>query len=171
MKVNEDHIIRKKIQSLDTSHPKLGWDEDEPWNSVLEKLTTRRRRQGYWYVAASIALVALFVVRLLMPSQPGITYVVSIENGFEDVSVEHDAQINKEAMDFIQSACLQEIKICETAEFVELKKQLDEVEKELAELDTMILRYGTDPSFVNSKMKIENFRSEIMFQLVQVIMS
>ena len=171
MEVNEDHIIHEKVRSLDPSYPQLSWGEEELWQAVNSKLNKSHRPWRWGYMAAAVTLVALLLARVFIAESPGVTYEVSKEEDYNIPAMDPGEHLNSEAMEFIQSACLKELDICKTPEFIELKEQLDEVEKEIAELEAMIGKYGPGPAFISSKMKIENFRSEIMFQLVQVIMS
>ena len=174
---SDEKIIKNSIESLDDKLPDLTWTEEELWNRVDEKLARPKARTlslkyiGYG-IAASVILCSTLVNYYVSNQKinDSITFETYSQTEILDEEV-FDESLDKETLAFINENCLKDLQICQTKEFKELKNQLDEAEYEIDNLNDMISKYGDSPSLVKSKIKIENFRSEVMRQLVQIITS
>ncbi|TRX61758.1 hypothetical protein FNH22_02980 [Fulvivirga sp. M361] len=172
-----DDILREKVTSLD-SMPELSWNEDDLWQTLqselgYQNLKKSRGRTMLWSsIAAAVSIVTVVFIKVFI-ADPGatITYTHYVEDAETAMLDENEAGSDEGARELIESMCLSDLEICKTPEFIELKDQLDEVAEEIESLDQMIAMYGEDPALARSKTEIENFKSEIMYQLIQIITS
>lgn len=173
---SEKEIIKQKVASLEDSFPQLSWDENELWEKIDSgsevKKTKRFSFQYLNYGIAASFVLALVLVNYFLSKDTSetLTYDVSsiVMTPNEDMPA---INIDQETMAFIDENCVNGLAACSTSEFKELKSQLDEATHEIDNINDMISRYGDSPSLVKSKVKIENFRSQVMRQLVQIITS
>ena len=174
MKMQDNNqVIAKKVHSLDETRPAISWQEDELWDHIEGKMEARTNLRRVLY-AAACAGISITIALVLHFSEPR---AVTIAHSFE-TNVEENVALNEEygqletsALEFIRTNCEREVEACKTTEFKALTDELDVLEGEIAALDEMITNYGDDPSFIKSKIQIENLRSEIIGELVQMILS
>ena len=171
-------ILREKVTSLDTM-PELSWNEEDLWQTLQSELEHQhpkksRVRTILWpSLAAAVSIVAIAFVKVFIADPAGatITYTHYMEDAGTGMLDENGAGPDEDAQELIESMCLSDLEICKTPEFIELKDQLDEAAEEIENLDQMIAMYGEDPVLTRSKTEVENFKSEIMYQLIQIITS
>ena len=174
MKLNEDKI-KSKVEELNGEFPNLTWGEEDLWERVSSQLDSKERQSpgNKWYaIAAALILLISASIYILIGTlnQESVTYAVAVETIVsEEEYIDNDLDVL--TLSFIRESCLKDLQVCNTEEFKELKIQLDETSFEIDNLNEMIAKYGDTPDLVKSKIKIENFRSEIMRQLVQIITS
>lgn len=174
MKLNEEEI-KYSLEPLDDRFPDFEWTEEQLWDKVEAKLNKPKKAafNYVWYgVAASLILGFVLVNHFLNAPEvsESITFAVSSEVEVS-YNIEETNELDIQTLAFINENCLKDLQVCNTSEFKELKNQLDETTLEIDNLNNMIAQYGDSPELVKSKIKIENFRSEVMRQLVQIITS
>lgn len=173
MKIDEEYI-NKSVSSLENKFPELSWGEDELWERVERKLHPKKKLSinYWWYSAAASFIFGIVVMNHFLTED---NYETISYGKVEEVVIQHDMTtaeyLDLETLSFIHENCEKDIHVCQTPEFKELKSQLDEASSEIENLNDMISRYGDSPELVKSKIQIENFRSQIMRELVQIIIS
>ncbi|MEL7002125.1 MAG: hypothetical protein AAFN93_05225 [Bacteroidota bacterium] len=173
MKIDEEHINRS-LNSLDSQFPELQWGEDELWERIESKISTKKKASlnYWWYSAAASVILGVVVLNYFLSKDSNETISYS---AVEEIEIANDIETSEsldiETLSFISENCERELHVCKTPEFQELKSQLDEASTEIDNLNEMISRYGDSPELVKSKIQIENFRSQVMRKLVQIITS
>ena len=169
---DENKIIAKKISSLDSSPPEVGWNEDGLWDHIERRMRLKKRARWIMYAAACISMLVSFTLVIHYSNHNQFTIEHTVETSDVEAlqpGVLHDLEAS--TLEFIRTNCKKDIEVCKSAEFKALTEELNALETEIASLENMISIYGNDPSFVKSKIQIENLRSEIIGKLVQMILS
>lgn len=166
----EKHL-KKTLDSLPNSQPK-----NELWMTIAKSLDNNVVRDKsevskslLFYmtaVAASIAILIGFYFKTNLKPDITITEeIATIENNI-------DFQWNvPEPIEYINEQCKKQNSICNDPEFIENKKQLEELDKELRNLKKVINRYGESPELIKSVIIIENLKTEIILELMNSLNS
>lgn len=173
--MDEISNIKKKMESLDSSFPLREYDKEQIWNGIEQRLKKKGHvRTLYFKYAAAVAILVAFSAALYvkMHQHSHVDFTYSVE--MVDMAASSDQYSNaleSEAIEFIRSSCRLHQSTCESAEFIELERQLDELNMEMERLNNMISKYGEDELLIKSRIKIENYRSEVTRKLVQILMA
>ena len=170
---DENKTITKKIYSLDDSPPPVTWHEEVLWDHIERKMGAKRnlRRTLYAAACAGVSITIALVLHFSSPHEVTVAHTVETDVRENGTLYDEYGPVETSALEFIRTSCEQEMEVCKTTEFEALAHELDVLEEEIAALDEMITNYGEDPSFVKSKIQIENLKSEIIGELVQMILS
>jgi hypothetical protein len=176
-----DHYLKKKISELDTQFPSALGTPEDIWTQIENGLEKKKpSRIWYWAsIAASVLLVASgFTVWLL--SRNDHTEVVFRTEMQDSTAVQEKELLQSfvrenneesEALHYILDQCAVEQQICSSENFKEMKKQLEEVTKDIGDLDKQLDLYGPDPNLVKARVSLENHKTYIMNELIQQIKS
>ncbi|MEM7107712.1 MAG: hypothetical protein AAF519_05750 [Bacteroidota bacterium] len=170
-----DEALRGKVRLVEENYLISEAEESEIWNKVQSKrsrsLQVRFKQIFLWSgaLAASLALL-LLAYSLFYPSrEEKITF-----STYSRVVMELNTQQPEDlawAEKFIAEHCKTAAYICKNPEFTELQEELQLINAEMNDLEIMIANYGVNEFLVQSKIQIENHKSEITFQLIQMLMS
>ena len=169
---NENNIIAQKIFSLDSSGPQVSWEESDLWDHIEKQKNSKRKTSRIIYAAAcvSILISLALIIYYSNPTTFTIEHTTEISE-LQSLQPNDLHDLEASTLEFIETSCKTDIDVCESAEFKALTRELNALELEMASLEGMIATYGDDPSFVKSKIQIENLKSEIIGKLVQMILS
>ena len=169
---DENKIIAKKVLSLDSSRPEVEWDEADLWRHIEGRQNRKKRAVRTTYVAACIGILLCLGLIVYKSNPTTFTMEHTIEIGAVESQQPNDMlELEASTLEFIKASCKKDIDVCKSAEFKALTRELNTLELEITSLENMIATYGDDPSFVKSKIQIENLKSEIIGKLVQMILS
>ena len=166
-----ENKLREKIRSLDQQPPAMGWDQEDLWNEIQRK--QQKKSPRVWIsVAASISLLIVAAVFLYQrtPQVAELSYAFEQTTPVE-VMEEDLSWMEAEALDFIESNCLEALVVCDKPEFKALKADLESLQSDIDQIDEMIEKYGEDPVIIKSRVQIEDLKNEITNKLVQMVLS
>ncbi|TRX60728.1 hypothetical protein FNH22_06700 [Fulvivirga sp. M361] len=171
--VSFDVIIKEKVTHLEESSKGEEMEETELWEMVRSKRKPAWRvsgRTAFWIGGVAASLTLLLIIHFASDTDhERVTFSRNMRAVVpSDIHKEDDPH---RVDDLILSRCAEINEICQTPEFKELRKEFDLIEDELKDLQLMISHYGADEFIIQSKIKIENHRSEIAFRMMQMLMS
>jgi len=165
--------IERNIANLSSYSPEENlWDRIE--KSVNQEINPQTKIIKLLRVPVSVAASVLLVVAI---------YFTFIKNNAvtlshtEEIALDWQSNpkidnlnaINPEA--FIQETCQKHNFICETEEFQEKSRLLNELNQNLEKINAEIDAFGTSISLEKSKIKIENLKAQVVKELVKQILS
>lgn len=173
-----EDALQRSIPGLPELEPKA-----DSWVFLEEQLAneTTPARQGrmvpllhYWAsVAACLAMCIIGWLFIKTPPADKLTLSYSqemIEAEPAWTSIGGDETL-EEAITFIQASCEQELAVCRSPQFKELKSQLDELSTEMEKIQQEKARYGLDPEIMKAQIKLENMQADITKELIQLILT
>ena len=168
----ENKTIADKIFSLDDTAPEMSWNQEDLWEHIERKVSRKRKIAYTMYAAACMGLLICLSLIVYYFNNDAFTIEHSVEVGdlkSNEAPDLHD--LESSTLEFIKASCKADIEVCKSEEFMALTNELNLLRDEMNYLEDMIATYGEDPSFVKSKIQIENLKSEIMGKMVQMILS
>jgi hypothetical protein len=183
MEMKDEHLdeyVKKKLTELDKQFPSALGSEESLWERIEEKMEPKRKSH-FWSVAsiaASVLLAVLAVSWWILDRQESNAIVFRTE--MQDTTIVPETQLQEfvqnkeqdsEALHFILDQCAVEQKICDSEGFKEMKKQFEEVNTGIADLNKQLDLYGPDPNLVRARISLENQKAYIMNELIQQIKS
>ena len=163
--------LAQKIYDLDAVKQDLPWSDDMLWDAINEK---RNGNYRIYQVAAVIVLILSFSIGISWyvstDSDSQLSWSQEQQTDLEDNDYDISS-IETEALEIIQHNCIQRQLICENPAFKTLNVELDNLEMEIESLNLMINQYGNDPTFIKSRIQLENVKAEIINQLMQMVLS
>lgn len=170
-----DFFIRERVNAREQKVVFGQNDEDELWNNiVVRKSKNRKSRLVKLWGGSIAACIALFMAGTLFISQfsnQDIKFSTAPNIEFQkDFEFKNTNELDW-ANEFITAQCEGMNYACSSPEFVELQHELELADKELQELESIVIQYGYDEFIIQSKIKIENHKSEIALQMVQILLS
>src|SRR5690606_23812264 len=82
-----------------------------------------------------------------------------------------NAETELAAIDFIDEQCRYQRPACHSEEFIELNKELHEVNRALFNINQKMVLFGSDPAIVQAQITAENQKAYILKELVQLLRS
>jgi hypothetical protein len=170
------------LQNTITALPEIEPSEDS-WLFLEQKLTKetgamrqRKMRSLVYYWLSAAACITLCIIGWITVQNPSadkltLTYsqeVVEAEPVWHSIREEESLE---EAITFIQASCAQELAVCHTSQFKELKSQLDELAAEMEKIQQEKALYGQDPELMKAQIKLENLQADITKELIQLILT
>ena len=175
-----DDYVKKKLAELDKHFPSALGSEESLWAQIEEQMEPKRKSH-FWSVAgiaASVLLVVSVISWWILDK--GESSVIVFRTEMQDTTIAPEAQLQEfaqnkeqdsEALHFILDQCTADQKICDTEEFKEMKKQFEEVNIGIADLNKQLDLYGPDPNLVRARISLENQKAYIINELIQQIKS
>ncbi len=144
------------------------------WPVVEKELNSTQKQQSKKFYLSLLKVAAVFVLlvgggliyRLIVNSNEKDTISYSIE--IIDDNTILQMPLNSEGDDHIQAICLNNPVVCSTPEFIELNKQIEDIEKELENISNILLQ-NNDPQIQRYYYQLENEKVEIEKKIIRVI--
>ena len=143
------------------------------WRSIENRIETQPRSISlyHWKVAATIVVLVGAWFFFKAYTKRNLSYSSEIvENWDNDFSVPSDSAV-MQVLDFINEQCKSNSYICSEPDFSQKKKKLEEVKVEIAKIDEVIHIYGSSPSLVKTRITLENFKAQLIKDLVNKLTS
>jgi tetrahydromethanopterin S-methyltransferase subunit G len=157
-----DDNIRKKIKSLDDDFPQVDWTPEDVWTRVGKR--ERVVRYVGWSLAAAIVIAGVI---FFLPSNKETVTITFRRESLQPV----DTTINRSGWDYIEESCRAKMIVCESKEFIELKKQWDELEREHQQLLEQQKTYGGNPALTKAMQKVASVRMDLENEMKEMIQS
>ena len=170
-----DNQIKSAIPELPVyDAPDFVWENieatlDQNSTSDTSSTTAKRRQLMQWIPAAAAAVVLLLAIALWGESDdPRITtsYSEEIAVGTFDFSLDSE---DESAFEMIAKFCEGGLAACQQIEFIELKKELVELNEARDELSAAITAFTTDKNLMAQLTAIELERSDILKKMMSKI--
>ncbi len=159
------------LKALPEYEPALG-----SWEGISAQLASAEPPKavlaGWLRMAASVCLVvvAWAAGRQFFRERETISVVYTREKAPEKVPYrEAPDQAGQAAYAFIWSRCQQQLAVCQSPQFRELKAQLDELDAQAEKLRRELDRYGENHDLIRAQIKIENLKSEVTKELIRLL--
>ena len=155
-----DDNIRKKIRSLDDKFPKVDWTPEEVWDRVGKK--KRSFRYVGWSIAAAVLIGAAII---FWPDQEKVTIT------FREESEVPDTVNISSSWSLIEESCQAKVVVCESKEFMDLKRQWEELQKEAESIQEEERQYGRNPAISKARQKVESVKQDLEREMMSLIKS
>jgi hypothetical protein len=164
--------IDKEIRFIPMHEPlEDTWSKIEPLlKPGLKVSKSRNLIIGLISVAASVILFFSLWFIKYQSSHETITVSVETVESWNPVALNEDST-SQTALRFINKQCEVKSYICSNPGFAEKKKQLEEVETQIRTIKNIMNSLGSTPSLIKSNIKLENLRTRLMKDLLNIISS
>lgn len=174
--INNGLVLSRAISNLPVYDPPT-----TIWNNLQRNLETPKskptaiiRQLGKWkqYAAAAavIGLIALIGLGEWGKTTNAVseTLVFATET-IDDQLLNRDWNEDEDAFVYLMSICKEKVLACENPEFKSLKFELEELNDAKNMLESAIGEYGTDPNLISQMREIEFARTNIVKQMIDVV--
>lgn len=177
MDVNEedfDALLRDRLSELNDSYPTALPGKDTVWKGLESRLPGNRKSVLWWYPLAVAASVTLLLVAFLWWFTPRTEGEVTITYHTEKVAEpELDGEYllglpESRGIAFIEEQCRRQHPMCNSTAFRELKRELDELTRQEEQVNRSMETFGPDPALVKAEIRLENHKSYLIRELIQI---
>lgn len=178
MDVNEEDFdarLRDKLSELDHSFPTNLPGKDAVWAGLESRLPGPRTASPWRYPLAVAASVTLLLVAALWWFTPGAEEDVTITYRTEQVAGpgEHGTEslgpAESPGIAFIEEQCRRQHPVCNSPAFLELKRELDHLSRQAEQVNRRLQTFGPDPALVKAEIRLENHKSYLIRELIQIL--
>jgi len=155
--------IRKKIHSLDNEFPKVDWTPDEAWDLIQEKKNNGKSVYIGWSIAAALVVGAAIFFWPSNEEKVTITY--------REERITPDTIKVSGSWGLIEESCRAKVVVCESKEFIDLKKQWEELQNESNALDRQERQFGQNPAISKARQKVESIKQDLEKEMLLMINS
>ena len=180
MDVNEEDFdarLRRKLSELDHSYPTNLPGKDAVWDGLESRLPGNPKARPWRYPLAVAASVTLLLVAFLWWFTPGadegvsITYRTEKVAGPEEYGEEPSGPPESPGIAFIEEQCRRQHPVCNSTAFLELKRELDQLSRQAEQVNRRLETFGPDPALVKAEIRLENHKSYLIRELIQILKS
>jgi hypothetical protein len=178
MEIDEEEFdarLRDRLSELDDRYPAALPGEDAVWKGLEGRLPGNRKANPWRYPLAVAAAVALLLVASLWWFAPGadehvtITYRTEKEAGPEVNGEELPGSSEARGIAFIEEQCRRQQPVCHSPAFLELKRELDHLTRQAEQVNRRLQTFGPDPALVKAEIRLENHKSYLIRELIQIL--
>lgn len=171
----KEEWLKSKVERFEEDMSYSSGVEEELWGLIESKRSPKKKQLNLNWISGIAASLLLGTALIYFISnskiESGETLSFSIEEEIDTSSPKGENSDLVLAKELISSQCAQVAEVCKSPEFIELQNELSLLETEIIDLENMISQYGEDDLLIQSKIKIENHKSEITQKMIQIIMS
>ncbi len=169
-----DKKLLENISDLDNSFPQVKWNQEDLWEMVQVK--QRRSKQIYWtkfslLATTCIAAVGFFAYIQSTKNTERVTIRYSEEVEIGITKSFHPDEGSSNIRLLIEEQCLIKSAICQTAEFRDLKIQLDELNEQSEKIGNQLKFLGQDTHLLQAHSRIQRAMNQVEKELLQIIKS
>ena len=162
--------LTERVQELPFHEPL-----ENAWNKIEIKIKPTLKISSTRYLLITLstaAAIALFIGIWSINRQRNretITVTQEVINDWKQPAISNADTISQTAIQYINKQCETKSYICDRPGFNEKKKQLQEIDNQIKELQNIINTTGSSPSLIISSIKLENLRTRLMKDLLNII--
>jgi hypothetical protein len=180
MDVNEEDFdarLRSRLSELDYSYPTALPGKDALWEDLESRLPGNRKARRWQYPLAVAASVTLLLVAFgwwfILRADEDVTITFRTEKvaGPEKNGEELPGQPESRGIAFIEEQCRRQHPVCNSSEFLELKRELDQLSRQAEQVNRRLETFGPDPALVKAEIRLENHKSYLIRELIQILKS
>ncbi|MBD0258322.1 MAG: hypothetical protein ICV83_21620 [Cytophagales bacterium] len=180
MDVNEEDFdarLRSRLSELDHAYPAALPDKDAVWEGLESRLPGSRNAGRWRYPLAVAASVALLLVASMWWFTPRTGEEVTITYRTEKVAdpepdgAERNGLPESHGIAFIEEQCRRQHPVCNSTAFLELKRELDQLTRQAEQVNRRLETFGPDPALVKAETRLENHKSYLIRELIQILKS
>lgn len=178
MDVNEEDFdarLRGKLSELDGSYPTNLPGKDAGWANLESRLPGNPKAGPWRYPLAVAASVTLLLVAFLWWFTPGadddvtVTYRTETVAGPAANGEELPGPPETQGIAFIEEQCRMQRPVCSSAAFLELKRELDQLSRQAEQVNRRLETFGPDPALVKAEIRLQNHKSYLIRELIQIL--
>jgi hypothetical protein len=147
------------------------WDEIEIKLKPAREIFRIRKTASVLTAAATIAFLLGTWFYIDIRNEENLTITVETLYDNQQFEMNTNDSLSVKAKEFISEQCRSRSYICEVPEFKAKKQQLEELEMQVKEVDKIINQTGSSPSLIKTRVKLENMRSRLMKEIINMITS
>jgi hypothetical protein len=175
--MNQDDLDKKLLETisdLDENFPQVKWNPDDLWETV--QIKQRRSKQIHWLkvsvlAATCVSTVVFFAYIQSTKNTEHVTIRYSEEAEIEITKKIHPDEENSNIRLFIEKQCRMKSAVCQTAEFRDLKVQLDELNEQSEKIGNQLKFFGQDAHLIQAHSRIQRAMNQVEKELLQIIKS
>jgi hypothetical protein len=181
MDINEEDFdarLRSRLSELEHSYPTALPGKDAVWKGLESRLPGSRKAGPWRYslgVAACIMLLLVaFLGRWFAPradENVTITYRTEKVVGPQPDGEERAGLPESRGIAFIEEQCRRQHPVCSSTAFLELKRELDQLTRQAEQVNRRLETFGPDPALVKAEVRLENHKSYLIRELIQILKS
>jgi hypothetical protein len=170
-----DERLRGKLSELEHTYPAALPNKDAVWKGLESRLPGNGRARLWRYPLAVAASVALLLVASLWWFTPradedvAITYRTEKAARPEENGEEPPGLPESRGIAFIEEQCRRQHPVCNSSEFLELKRELDQLSRQAEQVNRRLATFGPDPALVKVEIRLENHKSYLIRELIQIL--
>ncbi len=132
---------------------------------------SKRDIQILWKVAAAVLFLAGCWFVFQTYSGRKLSYTTEVATGFNpELSFPADSSL-VQVTEFIEQQCRNNTNVCSEPDFSVKKQKLEEVNQEIDKLDEVIKTLGSSESLVKTRISLENYKAELIKDLIKKLTS
>jgi hypothetical protein len=175
--MNQDDLDKKLLETvsdLDKNFPQVKWNPDDLWETV--QIKQRRLKQMHWLkvsvlAATCISAAVFFAYIQSTKNTEHITIRYSEEVEIDIPKKFHPDQENSNIRLFIEEHCRVKSAVCQTAEFRDLKGQLDELSEQSEKIGNQLKFFGQDAHLIQAHSRVQRAMNQVEKELLEIIKS
>lgn len=142
------------------------------WQRIEKDIEIKQTRTFLpWKIAATIIVIVGSTFFFLKYSDKGLSYSSEVTVFQEPESSSDSDSLTVEVTQFIENQCRINSYVCNEPDFSAKKQKLVEVNSEILKLEEVISTYGGSPSLVKTRINLENFRAQLIKDLIKKLTS
>jgi hypothetical protein len=150
---------------------------EDAWGNV--EIQIKPRQKFYKTRIIAIGLSAAASVTILIAiwflnrqnNQGKLTVTEEVVNDWKQPALFNKDTASQKVLQFIDEQCNNKSYICHEPEFIQKKEQLKEVDDQIKVLEQVINTSGSSSSLVRTHIKLENLKSRLMKDIINMIAS
>ncbi len=175
--MNQDDLDKKLLETisdLDENFPQVKWNREDLWETV--QIKQRRSKQLHWLKVSVLAATCIsaavyfaYIQTTKNTEHVTIRYSEEVEIGITKSF--HPDEENSNIRLFIEEQCRVKSAVCQTAEFRDLKVQLDELNEQSEKIGNQLKFFGQDTHLIQAHSRIQRAMNQVEKELLQIIKS
>lgn len=165
-------VFSKKLNEVKSNLPVYSAPED-----IWQRIETygAKKTQSLSLLLWKVAVTVLFLAGTWFFYQAFSTRNLSYSTEVAEEINSHflsesDSAVN-EVTEFIEQQCQNQTYVCREPDFKVKKQKLEEINNEIVKLEEVMKTYGSSESLVKTRLKLENYKAEIIKDLIKKLTS
>jgi hypothetical protein len=170
--LNFNNKLSDKTKQLASFEP-----EEKLWNQIEQNIKTKnkkpKQRNLIYLTSAAASIVIIIGLRLLLssPKHETITITEETVNTWQQPFNNANDTLSAHGIEFINEQCTNKSYICNLPAFNEKKQQLNDLEIQIKNIEQVINTSGSSSSLIKTRIKLENMKTRVMKDLINMIAS
>ena len=151
--------------------------DEKIWKQIEQHIRTKnqkpKQRNLIYLSSAAASVIIIIGLRLLLnsPKHETITITEETVNTWQQPFNNVNDTLTSHGIEFINNQCTNKSYICNQPSFNEKKQQLNDLEIQIKNIEQVINTSGSSSSLIKTRIKLENMKTRVMKDLINMIAS